>query len=59
MELVLVRSGRNGWKYVYSLASATVGAGLVGIIGPTAPDHLFTTLSAPDQSENLTQLAEQ
>jgi hypothetical protein len=38
MELVLIHSGRNGWKYVYSLASAV------------PPDHLFATLSAPFQS---------
>jgi DNA primase len=58
MELVVARSGRNGWRYVYTLerllARATEGNSC-----QKAPDHLITTLPAPYQSKKQGQLIEQ
>ena len=52
MELVVARSGRVGWRYVYSLEATALKAEPAGPVGPASPSHLITTLPAPYQSEN-------
>lgn len=58
MELVVARSGRVGWRYLYSLEGKAVQAGTKGIVCSASPVHLSTTCSLPVQSENQEELVE-
>ena len=59
LELVVARSGRTGWRYVYTLEPAAVLTEPSGSAVVMAPVHLTTTCSAPDQTENKSQPVEQ
>ncbi len=58
MELVVPRSGRTGWRYVYTLEANTAWTESPMIAFGTAPDHLTTTCSAPDQARKQEQPVE-
>jgi hypothetical protein len=58
MELVVARSGRTGWRYVYTLEPAAVLAEASESAVVMAPVHLTTTCSAPDQAKKKGQPVE-
>jgi hypothetical protein len=55
MELVVARSGRSGWRYVYTLEPNTAGAESAKALDTAAPVHLTTACSAPDQAKAQAQ----
>ena len=55
MELVVARSGRMGWRYVYSLELRVVKIQSAGISNLAAPYHLISTLPGPYQSKTKGQ----
>jgi DNA primase len=59
MELVVARSGRVGWRFLYSLEGKAVQAEAKGIVSSASPVHLITTCSSPVQSENQQEYIEQ
>lgn len=58
MELVVPRSGRVGWRFIYSLEGKAVQAEAKGIVRSSSPVQLITTCSSPVQSENQEELVE-
>ena len=47
MELVVARTGRLGWRYVYSLEMRPAKPGSTGIVASANSYHLTTGLPAP------------
>jgi DNA primase len=53
MELVVARTGRLGWRYVYSLEMSPAKSGSAGIVASANSYHLTTALPAPYHPGNL------
>ena len=55
MEFILARSGKTGWRYVYTLALDCHAGESPSVLFDRSPVHLTTTCSAPDQLPKKSQ----